>query len=254
MAAGSWSPRYLLRIDDVCATMDWAIWNEMEATMDAAGIRPIVGIVPDNRDPKLMAGPAAPDFWERVRGWQARGWTIGLHGYQHDYVTRESGILGLNHQSEFAGLPKEEQRRKIRAGLAIFQREGVRVDAWVAPSHSFDWTTVEVLREEGLQVISDGFAFRPFRKEGMRWVPQQFATMRRVPFGTWTFCHHPDLTPPEQAFFRQELFRLKDRYVGLADVLPGADRDPSASDLIIVGLRKLLALRRDLVRRLRGSR
>lgn len=234
--------------------MDWSIWNEMEATMVAAGIRPILGVVPDNQDPKLACQVPAPDFWDRVRAWQARGWAIGLHGYQHDYVTREPGILGLNAQSEFAGLPKEEQRRKIRAGLEIFRREGVRVDAWVAPSHSFDWVTVEVLREEGLGVISDGFALRPFRKAGLRWVPQQIATMRRFPFGTWTFCHHPDLTPPEQAFFRQELHRLKDRFVGLEDVLALADRDPSASDLVIVGLRKLLALRRDLGRAVRGER
>ena len=71
--------RYLVRFDDLCPTMNWANWRVLEAMLLQAGISPILAVVPDNRDPKLVAGPPAPDFWDHVRAWQARGWAIGLH-------------------------------------------------------------------------------------------------------------------------------------------------------------------------------
>ena len=54
-----------------------------------------------------MVAPPADDFWARVRGWQARGWAIGLHGYQHRYVTHDGGLVPLNQRSEFAGTVKD---------------------------------------------------------------------------------------------------------------------------------------------------
>ena len=78
----------LLRFDDICPTMNWGTWDAGRGPDGPLGLRPILAVVPDNRDPKLVAGPPRADFWERVRGWQARGWTIALHGYQHLYVTR----------------------------------------------------------------------------------------------------------------------------------------------------------------------
>ena len=226
--------RYLLRIDDVCSTMDWSIWDPIEAILVETGVKPILAVVPDNRDPKLIQGPAAPDFWGRVRGWQARGWAIGLHGFQHTYVTKDAGLLKLNPQSEFAGLSYEAQLEKIQSGLAIFAREGVRADAWVAPSHSFDRNTLLALQAVELRIISDGFAFHPYRDAmGMTWVPQQFALPRSMPFGTWTFCHHPDLTPEEQVELRDDLLRLKGRFISLEEAVALGDRKRSPADAMI---------------------
>src|SRR5262245_50629556 len=112
------SARYLLRFDDICPTMNWDVWDQIDAILCAEGVTPILAVVPDNQDQELKVSPPNPRFWDRARDWQARGWTIGMHGYEHRFVTSESGILRVNRFSEFAGLPAAEQERKLRAGLS----------------------------------------------------------------------------------------------------------------------------------------
>lgn len=185
------SARFLIRFDDICPSMNWTVWNRVERILTSAGIKPLVAVVPDNRDPLLDAGMAEPGFWEKVRAWQAAGWAIGLHGYQHRYVTSNGGIIGRNRFSEFAGLPADLQEQKLRAGLEIFAGHGVRADAWVAPAHSFDNATLDGLRRLGIDVVSDGYALDPYVcQRGLLHVPQQVARFRRFPAGTWTVCHH----------------------------------------------------------------
>lgn len=182
--------RYLLRFDDICPTMNWAVWEAIEAHLVRCGVKPILAVVPDNRDPRLMVDPPRADFWIRVRRWQALGYTIALHGYQHRYVNRNAGILGLARQSEFAGLPRSEQEAKLRSALAIFAEQGIRADAWVAPSHSFDSVTVEVLAALGVTVISDGLWPWPFTRAGVTWIPQQLWRFKPKSVGIWTVCNH----------------------------------------------------------------
>lgn len=210
--------RYLLRFDDICPTMNWRVWAEIEAALDRAGVRPILAVVPDNQDPKLMCSAPVSGFWQKVRDWQARGWSIALHGYQHRYVNNNCGILRLTHQSEFAGLARSEQEHKLRRGLAIFEREGVQPDCWVAPSHSFDWTTVELLAEMGLRVISDGLWPWPHTgRFGVTWVPQQlWARLQDQGPGVWTVCyHHNDWDAGLLEAFRRSLEHFAPRITNL---------------------------------------
>src|SRR6478672_6653645 len=95
--------QYLIRFDDLCPTMNWQVWAEIETILLESRVSPILAVVPDNRDTALMVGPPRSDFWVEVRRWQQRGWTIGMHGYQHTYVTEEAGIVGIWPRSEFAG-------------------------------------------------------------------------------------------------------------------------------------------------------
>jgi len=232
--------KYLLRFDDMCPTMDWKLWNEVEAILMEAGVRPLLAVIPDNRDPKLMVDPPAPDFWNRVRSWQARGWSIGLHGYQHEYVNAEPGLLRLNRQSEFAGLDFVSQAEKIRKGLEIFARERVRAEAWVAPAHSFDWVTIEALAAEGIHTISDGLGLAPFRgAHGSLWIPQQFANLRPMPCGVWTFCYHlEDLTPGALVTFRKRLGELGPRMISLPEAVALGNRSRSNADRLVGLLRQ----------------
>ncbi|MGH9593805.1 MAG: DUF2334 domain-containing protein, partial [Bryobacteraceae bacterium] len=96
-------PQYLVRFDDICPTMRWTIWNPIEDFLRSAGVRPILGVIPDNQDRHLKFEAADPRFWDRVRRWQSWGWTIGLHGYQHLYTSSAAGIVGIKDASEFAG-------------------------------------------------------------------------------------------------------------------------------------------------------
>src|SRR5437868_15488717 len=136
---------YLLRFDDICPTMNWSVWLEIECILIQQALKPLLAVVPDNQDPTLQIDSPAADFWERVRGWQARGWTIALHGFQHRYVSGNAGLVGVRKKSEFAGLPSEQQREKLRLGVEVFKHEQITPRVWIAPGHSFDANTVALL-------------------------------------------------------------------------------------------------------------
>jgi predicted deacetylase len=215
------STRYILRFDDICPTMDWTVWEQIESTLEAHGVRPLVAVVPDNRDPDLMVAPARSDFWARVRSWQDKGWTIGLHGYQHRYDTADSGLLGLHARSEFAGHSWGEQLVRLERAIAVFDANGVRADVFVAPSNSFDRATLGALHEIHLTVVSDGYYYAPRRDDlGITWVPQQLWQFRRRPFGLWTICmHHNGWTPADMQRFARHVRRYDGRFTSVADAL-----------------------------------
>ena len=126
--------------------MNWDIWYGVEEILLDSSVCPILAVVPDNQDDALNVGAVNPKFWQEVHVWQARHWTIGLHGYQHHYTTRNSGLLGLSKLSEFAGLTAREQEERIGKAMGILEREEVAADIWVAPGHSFDATTLRILQ------------------------------------------------------------------------------------------------------------
>ena len=195
---------YLIRFDDICPTMRWSTWDLIEQILMEYEIKPIVAVIPDNGDPELQLEPAEPAFWDRVRGWKAAGWTIGMHGFQHTYVTSEPGLYGNQRASEFAGLPRQTQREKLERALTIFLKEGIQPDLWIAPGHSFDQVTVSLLAELGVMSISDGYSIWPYTDElGIFWIPQQLSENQILPafgrgpvppkpIGVWTVCVHPN--------------------------------------------------------------
>src|SRR5262249_14642035 len=166
--------KYLIRFDDICPTMNWPIWERVEESLLDARIKPILAVIPDNQDLKLRVAQPNLEFWNKVRAWQTRGWTIGLHGYQHLAHTCDGGVLKINKWGEFSGLAYDVQRSKLQRALAIFDSEGVRPELWIAPGHSFDAITLRALEEIGIHFLSDGFSLYPYRdSSGMFWVPQQ---------------------------------------------------------------------------------
>ena len=181
---------FIIRFDDICPTMNWARWNQIEKILDQFKISPLLAVIPDNQDRSLFIDDPMPYFWERVRMWQAKGWKIGLHGYKHLYETSCSGVIGLNQRSEFAGLTLDVQHHKIKSALEIFRLEGIVPDAWIAPAHSFDKLTIQALRESGISLISDGFFKRIVRDYELIWVPQQLWRFEPRTFGVWTVCYH----------------------------------------------------------------
>jgi predicted deacetylase len=182
---------YLVRIDDLCPAMNWPIWDRVEQALVETGVKPILAVVPDNQDRKLNVGLPNRRFWERVREWQARGWSIGVHGYQHLYMTHDAGLIGRNRYSEFAGLRSALQYSKIAKALDIFSHQSVFPDLFIAPAHSFDEVTLKVLAQHGLRYLSDGYSLFPHTDtHGILWVPQQLGAFRDLPAGVWTVCLH----------------------------------------------------------------
>jgi peptidoglycan/xylan/chitin deacetylase (PgdA/CDA1 family) len=203
--------RFLLRFDDICPTMNWEIWAEIENILLEKKVKPILAVVPDNQDPLLMVDDPVPDFWERVRAWQSRGWTIAMHGYQHKYVTTRKGIMGINPFSEFAGLSSAEQEDKLSRGVEILRNKGIEPAVFVAPAHSFDKITLRILPKYGLRIISDGFTRFPFTsREGLFWIPQQLWKFVPKSSGIWTVCiHHNDWNNGKLLEFARSLDRFQ---------------------------------------------
>jgi predicted deacetylase len=182
--------RYLLRFDDLCPTMAWDRFARFIPLIEKFRIRPILAVVPENRDPELEVLPADPAFWSRVRAMQAAGATIGLHGYRHVCNSTGRSMVPLHEVSEFAGVTEETQQKWIRAGLAILGGHGLNPQIWVAPRHGFDNGTLRALRNEGVCIVSDGFARVAFRRGGLTWIPQQLWAPVEKRSGLWTICIH----------------------------------------------------------------
>jgi predicted deacetylase len=182
--------QYLLRFDDLCPTISRARWERFLPLIEQYGIRPIVAIVPDNRDADLDRAAPDPDFWPQMRALEAAGATIALHGYQHLCRSRGRGLIPLHHRTEFAGVEMQIQAQWIDAGLQILRNEGLDPRVWVAPRHGFDLNTLKALRGEGIKVLSDGFARVPFVRGGLTWIPQQLWAPVDKSKGVWTICVH----------------------------------------------------------------
>lgn len=195
--------QYLLRIDDLCPTMAAGQWKELAALIEEFSLRPLLAIVPENRDPELRRSRPDPDFWSRMRELQKSGAAIGLHGYTHLCASRGAGLVRLSKWSEFAGVEASVQKNWIRRGIDRLRGEGLEPVVWAAPRHGFDRNTIRALREEGIEAISDGFARRPFVREGMVWIPQQHWAPTEHKRGVWTICLHPNTAS------REEIQRLR---------------------------------------------
>lgn len=185
---------YLIRLDDACPTMGAYKWQKIEDILDKYGILPMVGIIPNNQDQTLMIDAVDGSFWEKAQGWQKKGWSIALHGFDHVYITKNGGINPVHQRSEFAGVPLQEQEEKIEKGYAILKEKKIEADYFFAPSHTFDKNTLKALyTKTSIRKISDTMGLNPYEKEGFVFYPQQFGYFRQINIpGYWTFCFHPN--------------------------------------------------------------
>lgn len=184
--------RYLLRVDDLCPTVSLDRWAAIAALIAEFGLRPILAVIPENRDPGLVAGEEHAGFWDGIRSLDHAGAAIGLHGYRHLCNSEDGGLLRLAEFTEFAGIDEDKQRAWIQRGLRILRDRGLHPSVWVAPRHGFDRATLRVLRGEGIGVLSDGLARRPHVRHGMTWIPQQLWGPAEKKAGLWTICVHPN--------------------------------------------------------------
>ena len=204
--------RYLIRLDDACPTMNHDKWRRMETILDKYGVKPLVGVIPHNEDPKQQIDAGNVGFWPLVHSWGKKGWAIALHGYNHCYKSLQ-GLNGMNpmwKKSEFAGLTLNEQKLKIKKGVSIMREHGINPQYFFAPSHTFDYNTLTALREESdIRIISDTIAIKPYRKDDFIFIPQFGGQCREMKIkGIYTFCFHPN-TMNDEAFKHTEDFLKK---------------------------------------------
>ncbi|MBQ9642782.1 MAG: DUF2334 domain-containing protein [Lachnospiraceae bacterium] len=201
-----------LRMDDITPDMDYVKFERFRQMLDAHGICPLIGVVPENRDKTLHCEEPHPDFWEMVKTLQQRGWTVAMHGCYHIYTTQQGGLFPLNRLSEFAGLPEARQRELIRAGKEILRGHGIETDLFMAPAHSYDRTTLKVLREEGFARMTDGFGAAPYERDGLIFYPISFSRRKSLAGGpgTTTLVVHASTMSDAEFEQYEEIFRTQE--------------------------------------------
>ncbi len=192
--------RYLVRLDDITPYMDRLKFEAVRDVLDKHKIRPIIGIVPDCRDESIYASEGnrynRDDFVSLIHELAAKGWTIAQHGTNHVYSTEESGLLGINQFSEFAGLSYDSQYTKLKQGREILRRFGIDTKLFMAPGHSFDLNTIKALKALGFNALTDGLYNNPYTREGMLFIPCCLKAYSRIT-GTDTICLHTNLMNDE---------------------------------------------------------
>lgn len=185
--------KYLIRLDDACPTMDKAKWEKVLDILDNYGIRPMIGIIPNNQDAKQRIDNPDIDFWIKAKTWEQKGYAIALHGYDHCYISTSSGVNPMWNRSEFAGISYEKQCQKIRDGYTILKKNGLNPKFFFAPSHTFDENTLAAIKKcTDIRIISDTIATKPYRSGDFIFVPQLGGKFKEVCIsGFWTFCMHP---------------------------------------------------------------
>lgn len=178
--------KFIIRLDDACVNMNKNNWDRVESLLDKYNVKPIAGIIPDNKD-KSFKYEIIEDFWTNyVKRWQEKKWTIALHGLHHDLST----IV----RTEYSGKSLEEQKEMLTKGYNILMSNGIKPDCFFAPNHTFDKNTIKACKELGyFKFISDGNAFFPYKKDGIIFLPNVFDTPHKISnSGIFTFVYHPN--------------------------------------------------------------
>ena len=160
-----------IRMDDITPDMDFEKFHRVKKMLDTYQIKPLIGVVPFNRDSVLTCAPVMEDFPGFLKGLRSEGFEIALHGCYHLYTTKKRGLFPLNNFSEYAGVSYEEQVEMIRKGSAQLREWGMETDIFMAPAHTFDKNTLKALKNSGFKALTDGFGKMPYFRSGLVFYP-----------------------------------------------------------------------------------
>ena len=168
--------KILLRFDDITENMNWHLMDKCEKLFDEFNIKPVMGVIPNNEDKVLKAFPKREGFWKIVKDWQSKGWEISMHGYNHLYNqnTNKKDYFKYGGLSEFYGETLSNQSDKIKKGLEIFKKNQIHIRSFFAPNHTYDENTFIALKNSGIFTVIDGYGFRPFTHNKIKFIPQLF--------------------------------------------------------------------------------
>lgn len=219
------SQRLLLRLDDAAQRMDVGKWKRMEDLLDIYHVKPLVGVIPDCRDPLMEKYPEDEGFWAKVHIWIDKGWSIALHGYRHVYDSKSGGINPVNQRSEFAGHTYEVQAERIRRGLEILELKRIEPKIFFAPGHTFDENTLKALKtQSNIRIISDTPAWDVYQRNGFTFIPQQSGRVRKLPFATVTYCYHPNTMENGDFLYLENFLKVYGRLFCRAEELSSIRR------------------------------
>ena len=184
----------ILRFDDIAENMNWETFNIIENTLKELNIKPVLGVIPLNKDPELLQYKKNDgNFWDKIRSWNNYGWEIAMHGTHHLYDKFiKTRIDYLNHggNSEFCDHSLEVQNSKIKKGIEKFRNEKIIIRCFFAPNHTFDMNTLIALKNSGIKQVLDGYGIMPYEENNITFIPQLFYKNYVLPFGIQTLQIH----------------------------------------------------------------
>jgi len=198
----------LIRIDDVAENMNWDLMKKSELLFDKYQIKPVLGVIPKNKDNELLVYPKKDNFWEQVRIWKSKGWEIAMHGYTHVYdkTCQNKDYFNYGGGSEFFGHSLETQELRIKNGLKKFNDEKIKIRTFFAPNHTYDKNTFVALKNCGINEIIDGYGLIPYIKNDIKFIPQLFYKVLALPFGIQATQIHLN-------YWRQKDFNNFERFI-----------------------------------------
>ena len=182
----------LIRFDDIAANMNWNLMDKCEELFDKNNIKPVMGVIPNNKDKELLSYPKRENFWKIVERWKLKNWEIAMHGYTHIYDsnTNKKDYFNYGGKSEFFGHPIDVQLKKIKNGLQIFRENNIEIRVFYAPNHTYDRNTFEALKTAGITQVIDGYGLMPYKNYDVQFIPQLFYKLYILPYGIQTTQIH----------------------------------------------------------------
>ena len=182
----------LIRLDDIAENMNWDLMEKSELLFEKYEIKPVLGVIPNNKDKELLSHPKADDFWQKLRNWKDKGWEISMHGYTHVYDknTNKKDYFKYGGDSEFCGHSLTTQMSRIESGLKKFRDEKIQIRSFFAPNHTYDKNTFAALKNSGINEVIDGYGLMPYTENQIKFVPQLFYKVFALPFGIQTTQIH----------------------------------------------------------------
>ena len=182
----------LIRLDDIAENMNWNLMEKSELLFEEYGIKPILGVIPNNKDNELLSYSKKNNFWEQVRNWRDKGWEIAMHGYTHVYdkICKNEDYFNYGGGSEFCGHTLETQISRIKNGLQKFKNEKIKIRSFFAPNHTYDKNTFIALKNFRINEIIDGYGLMPYIENDIKFIPQLFYKVFALPFGIQTLQIH----------------------------------------------------------------
>ena len=170
-----------VRFDDVSPTMDYSQFEKGIELMNKCGAKPLLGVIPCNKDLTQVFENEREDYWEMIRELQKKGFVIAMHGCEHVYdVDEAKNIVCFKKHSEFAGHDYSTQFEKIKKGKEELMRHGIVTNVFFAPGHTYDKNTLRALRDNGFSYVSDGLSKKPYKQCGIVCLPCRSFGVSRI--------------------------------------------------------------------------
>ena len=118
----------IIRIDDIAENMNWQLMEKCEELFDKYNIKPVLGVIPNNKDEELCSTQKKKIFGnllevgkEKVGKYQC----MGIHMYIVNQLKKKI-TSDMEENLNFFGVELEKQILKIKNGLEKFDSEKIK--------------------------------------------------------------------------------------------------------------------------------